>query len=54
MKIQFAKKLTSNNYLGSILITFEPAHVATYKLPSESMVIPSGINSGALPPTRKS
>lgn len=33
-------------YFGSILMTADPLNNATYKYPSESIVIPSGANEG--------
>lgn len=50
----FSKFQRRNNYFGSTLSTLAPPNVATYKLPSESMVIPSGIKPGLLPFTLKS
>lgn len=48
------KNFHLNTYFGSILKIFDPPHVATYKLPSASIVIPSGTNPGFLPFALKS
>lgn len=43
-----------NTYFGSTLMIFDPPHVAMYKLPSVSMVMPSGTKPGFSPFALKS